>query len=290
MTWSRRGFAIWACILGTATLAIGIGVATGAKLRTKSEAVSVDSGENGTATAQCKQGSEAVSGGFETPDFDTTYLEASIWTIDSKREGKRKWTSAGHNFGDAAGERVLFAYCDKSEPRLKAKSQRVTVPGGLLGFGLATATAKCKRGSEAVSGGAGASEFDLTGGEVLMVESRREGKRKWTVTGANDGPADGELVAFAYCDKSEPRLKTKSTSIDLDPYPDTGSATAKCKKGRQAVAGGFGGDFTSGLGAVILPLASKLDGKRKWTATGYSDSSGAGGEFVAYAYCEKKKT
>jgi hypothetical protein len=64
-------------------------------------------------------------GGFRwvrNPDFDTTYLEASIWTIDSKRDGTRKWTSAGHNFGDAAGERVSFAYCGKSEPQLKARS------------------------------------------------------------------------------------------------------------------------------------------------------------------------
>ena len=42
MTWSRRRFAIWACVLGAATLAVGIGVATGAKLKTKSETVSID--------------------------------------------------------------------------------------------------------------------------------------------------------------------------------------------------------------------------------------------------------
>jgi hypothetical protein len=290
MAWSRRRFAIFTCVLGTAALAIGIGVATGAKLKTKSATTSIKAASNGAATAKCKRGSEAVSGGFDTPDFDTTYLEASIWTIDSKREGKRKWTSAGHNFGGAAGELVSFAYCDRSEPRLKAKSQSVTVPGGVLGFGSATATAKCKRGSEAVAGGAGVPEFDVTGGEVVLVKSRREGKRKWAVTGANDGPTDGELVAFAYCDKSEPGLKTKSMSTDLDPYPDTGRATTNCKEGRQAVSGGFAGDFDpSGLGAVILPLASKRDGKRKWTATGYNDSSGAGGEFVAYVYCAKKK-
>jgi hypothetical protein len=290
MASSRRRFAIWACVLGTATLVVGIGVATGAKLKTKSASTTVGTQASGSVTAKCKQGSEAVSGGFETPDFDTTYLEASIWTIDSKREGKRKWTRAGHNFGDAAGELVSFAYCDKSEPRLKVKSQTVTVPGGVLGFGSATATAKCKRGSEAVAGGAGVPEFDVMGGAVVLVKSRREGKRKWAVTGANDGPADGELVAFAYCDKSEPGLKTKSMSTDLDPYPDTARATTKCKKGRLAISGGFAGEFDpSGLGPVILPLASKRDGKRKWTATGYNDSSGAGGEFVAYVYCAKKK-
>jgi hypothetical protein len=166
----------------------------------------------------------------------------------------------------------------------------VDVPGTGFPSSVATATAKCRKGSEAVAGGGGSGDQDFAvgGKEVLLVESRRVGKRKWTVTGANYGSLTGELVAFAYCDKSEPGLKTKSKTATLAGYPDVGGATAKCKKGSEAVSGGFASpDFAPYTGAVIVPLASNRAGKRKWSATGENDGS-AGGDFVAYAYCEKK--
>jgi hypothetical protein len=100
-------------------------------------------------------------------------------------------------------------------------------------------------------------------------------------------PAD--LNAFAYCDKSEPKLKKKSaeTPVAAD---QAGSATATCKQGTQVVSGGFDGpdaDPAAAIGAAIYPYASKRTGKREWTASGWNDEED--GTFVAYAYCKKKK-
>jgi hypothetical protein len=63
MASSRRGFAIWACVLGAATLAIGIGAASATKLKTKSASVTLGNDETGAVTAKCKKGTKAVAGG-----------------------------------------------------------------------------------------------------------------------------------------------------------------------------------------------------------------------------------
>jgi hypothetical protein len=279
-------------VVAAAVTIAGLAAVAAGGLKTKSATTSIAAGDEGAATAKCKRGSEAVSGGFAIPDFDPNYIGGAIWTIDSHREGKRGWTSSGHNYsgGGGPGHLDVFAYCDKSEPGLKVKSASVDVPATGLNTPIASATARCKKGSEAVSGGGGSADEDFSDGgkEVLLVESRRVGKRKWTVTGANYGTLTGELVAFAYCDKSEPGLKTKSKTATLAGYPDIGGATAKCKKGNEAVSGGFSGDFDPTYsGAVIAPVASKRAGKRKWSAIGENDGP-AGGDFVAYAYCQKK--
>src|SRR5918996_3436367 len=99
MTWSRRRFAIWACVLGAATLAVGIGVATGAKLKTKSASETISPGEYDLVTAKCKRGTKAVSGGFDSElDLDAAATEAFI-VHRSRAGGGRKWTSAGFNLG-----------------------------------------------------------------------------------------------------------------------------------------------------------------------------------------------
>jgi hypothetical protein len=243
--------------------------------------------QRGAVEATCKRGSEAVSGGFETPGFDPDYVDGSIWQIDSKRDGKRKWTERGHNYGNGTGELVAYAYCDADKPRLKAKTGQATLVGP---DEAGSASAKCKKGSEAVSGGVEIPDFEEFGTEILLGDSRRQGKRKWTVRAGNYGATEGSFVAIVYCDKSEPSLKSQSKSTTVDPYPDTSAVTAKCKRGSQAVSGGFRTDFDPGYEeAVIAALASKRQGKRKWTGTGYTDNLDGSGEFVVYAYCEKKK-
>jgi hypothetical protein len=76
MAWNRRRFAVWACVAG-ATLAVGIVTTAlaGKGLKTKSQTTEVDPLENGTATAKCKKGTRAVSGGFDGPGFDPTGID-----------------------------------------------------------------------------------------------------------------------------------------------------------------------------------------------------------------------
>jgi hypothetical protein len=278
--------------IGALAIVVAMAGPSGAGLKTKSASTAIEVDDQSAASAQCKRGSEAVSGGFDVTPFDVNYDDGTIWPIDSRRRGKRKWTSSGHNYAlSGNGELTSFAYCDKSEPGLKVKSASVELPGSGPPPSAASVTAKCKKGSEAVSGGGGGdvTVFSELGQAVVLIESRREGRRKWTVTGSNYGNNAGELTAFVYCDKSEPALRTKQKAVTLGAYPNTATETAKCKRGSQAVSGGFGSpDFDPDVtGAVIIALTSMRAGGHRWTATGYNDHL-TGGRFVVYAYCEKK--
>jgi hypothetical protein len=296
MASNRRRSAICACVFGTATLAVGIGVATGAKLKTKSASTPITTDQEfGSAKAKCKRGSEAVSGGFEGSGFDQG-VTSQLLPIDSARAGKRQWTSAGAFYyaaGATSGELTSYAYCDKSKPRLQTKSATTTLAPSGTPDAVGSATARCKRGTEAVSGGFDGPGFDsnYSGPVIFPLESRRDGRRKWTVSGFNDGGQPGDLIAYAYCDKSEPGLTAKSERATVDTFPATNLATARCKKKSKVVSGGFDSpDYDpSGTEEETFPFVSRRSGKRGWSAGGFNVSTSRTLDIVAYAYCEKKK-
>jgi hypothetical protein len=159
----------------------------GLKTKTASEKLA-SSFETQSVVARCKQGQEAVSGGFEAP-----FTELSV--IASKRAGKRGWEA--QFVGPPGAEVTAIAYCDKREPGLKAKQKSTT-----LSDETGTVLAKCKRKQELRSGGFEGDFSDVPDVIGLPVGSRREGKRGWEVTGLNN---DGfpEITAYAYCDKKE---------------------------------------------------------------------------------------
>jgi hypothetical protein len=274
-------------LIAAAAAALTMASMAGGALKTKSASTTIGaSPDAGAATAKCKKGSEAVSGGFDNPDFDPDFSPvtpgAAIFNITSAREGKRKWSATGENSGTDPGELIAYAYCDKKEPGLKRKSKTVTIDGNATD----SATAKCPKGSVAVSGGYGSEDL-LPGFNPLA--SKRDGKRKWTVRAYNfDFPASAELTVFVYCDKSEPKIKTKSAQTEVI-ESEAGTATAKCKRGSEAVAGGFdtpNGDPTVPISPAIYPYESRRTGKREWTGSGWNDEED--GTFVVYAYCKKK--
>ena len=103
----------------------------------------------------------------------------------------------------------------------------------------------------------------MTGGagdDIYIVETAGD-----VVTeGANAGTDPGELAAYAYCDKKEPGLKRKSTTVTVEGN-STGSATAKCKRGSVAVSGGYGSEdplpgFNPLTTVTALDLASIISG------------------------------
>jgi hypothetical protein len=260
-------------VLAIATLATLIVAATGgAALQTKSASVEIESAESGSVTAKCKRGREALSGGFET--------ESNAQVFGSTRAGKRKWTVAGRAGGGGATLTAL-TYCDKSEPGLKQKSTDVAYDSDAV---QVSATARCKRRSEAVSGGFSSQSE----GPPPVTALWREGKRKWTASGLVFALNPGTFTAFAYCDKSEPGLKTKSSTVSLGNF-ENGSATAKCKRGSEAVSGGFSSPEVTAAGfpgPAVIVHESQREGKRKWTASGRAGAGG--GSLTVYAYCEKK--
>jgi hypothetical protein len=257
--------------------ALVVATTGGAALKTKSASTTIASGDDGSATAKCKRGSEAVSAGFESPDFNPGMLGSNpvVYIEDSTRDGKRKATSLAHNSGNASGRLITDVYCDKDKPGLKTKTASTATIDFLDDD---SATAKCGKGSEAVWGG-----FDSPN---LSIGSSREGKRKWTASGVNfDEPAP--LTVYVYCDKGEPGLKAKKASKPIG-ADETASATAKCGKGSEAVSGGYfaPGGFSLGGGSEIYFYESHRKGKRRWTASGLNQGDPA--KLTVFAYCEKK--
>jgi hypothetical protein len=118
------------------------------------------------------------------------------------RDGKRRWSASGLVFGDSPGTFTAFVYCDKSEPGLKVKSRTIAIGS----FENGSVTARCKRKTQLVSGGFASSALaevmtaGFPGPSVIVYESQREGKRRWTATGLA-GFGGGDLTAYAYCKK-----------------------------------------------------------------------------------------
>ena len=82
-------------------------------LRTRSASTTIAPDEKGAATAKCRKGSEAVSGGFFAPGGFDLNTGSEIYFYESHRVGKRRWTASGLNQGDPA-RLTAYAYCEKN--------------------------------------------------------------------------------------------------------------------------------------------------------------------------------
>jgi hypothetical protein len=285
MAWTRRRFAVLACVAGAVTLAIGIGVATGAKLTTKSADTNIAPyPDTGSATAKCKRGQKVISGGFEAPDIDHRFFETGALPFKALKQGGRKWAATAVNYAHNTALLTVDAYCREGK-KLKARSANIDVAPNSEG----SATATCKQSERVVSGGFAVLNFEFTETEVLAYRSIKASKRKWTVAGHNySSGAPGTLVAYAYCREGK-GVKTKSASTTVGLPPETGTPTATCASGQRVLSGGFDNpDFADAGGPELLASASRKQGGRKWTASAYNEGNEVG-TLTVYAYCEKKK-
>lgn len=266
----------------TAATAMGV-------LHTASESTQVSalgtSGDTGTVSAKCsKRGSEAMSGGFDNPDFDPQFnLGPAILNYESFQAGPHMWAASGSNSGSDSGELVAYAYCDPRGPELKRKTKTVKVSPEAE----TKAIAKCGRGSEAVSGGLSTPDADVA---FNSFASMRKGKRKWVVRVHEFSSRTPTLNANVYCDKREQGLKRRSKAVSVPPG-GANTAIAKCPRGSEAVAGGFsnpGYTDPTGTGPAIYPYESRrASNKRKWKVSGWNGGSSASGTLVASAYCKQ---
>jgi hypothetical protein len=267
-------------LIAAAAFALIVGIATG-RIATRSKSTRIAGGANGGASAKCPKGSEAVAGGFAAPGFDPTYNGRSILPFTSKRVGNRRWKTRSHNFSENGerGRLISFAYCDTHQPGLSFRTRIVSLRSGSPG----SATARCPRGSEAVSGGFRSP--DAAGGErqVFGVASRRVSDRKWRVFAYNNDDSHRQrLVAFAECDKHQPGLRTESKRVRVR-LVRTRTATARCGRGHKAFSGGFGG-VVNGNGSGPFPFKSKRT-KRGWRAGAVGNGAGTH-RFTVFAYCK----
>lgn len=273
-------------------LAIGcvlviVGVAFSATVESKR--VTVASNTIGSAAATCPRGNEVVANGFRSIDFDPDWLAEAIYPFQARRTGARKASTSGANLGADSGKLEAVAYCARNSAGVTvARSE----PAAVGPHAVESATARCPRGSEAVGGGSASPGFALDGPRVYAVASRRWGERSWRVTGAEIHDQDGgSIVAFAYCDRSEPGLRARSKRVEIPAtYGALGTPSVRCKRGERVRSGGFEAvafDPAYIAGPTVYTLGSYRTGPRTWTAIGHYDGDDPqpAGDFVAYAYC-----
>ena len=155
-----------------------------------------------------------------------------------------------------------------------------------------SATAKCKHGQVALAGGFAVPGSVPSNGEgpVARFASMPAGKRGITTKAFNFGHTDaGKLDSFAYCGtrRHPPEIRSKSVSVPPNGY---GTVVAKCQRGSQAIAGGFGTNkFSKAQGPEIITVTSKRTGRRGWKVGGFNigeSSPSRTGSLTAYAYCK----
>jgi hypothetical protein len=193
---------------------------------------------------------------------------------------------------------ALLGFAGIAAAALSVRSDSVSVDQDLKG----SATAKCPRGSEAVSGGFASPGFDprLIGASIIHFDSHRTSEREWQTQAHNFGDTSGELDAYAVCDSKSPpivvRSKTKSVTPPepvmvkrADPQ-GVGTAVATCPKGSEAVSGGFSSPNTARQGrAATYPFTSKRVGDRRWKVRAINNDSEHRRTLKAFAYCDKRE-
>jgi hypothetical protein len=263
--------------------ALGTGVAVGGKgLKTKTQATTVEPTTVSSATAKCKRGTKAVSGGFASNHVIGSDEFGSLIPQQSSRQGARRWVAAAYNLGLNPGELTAFAHC--RDEKLKRRSASIAIEPGEGG----TASAKCPKGTRLLSGGFEGGEGPPDTPRFWITTSRKLGPRTWTVSASNTGGAEGELVAYAYCREGS-KLQTAQVSdtVNLDDYPTNADAdmAPTCKRRQRVVSGGWASNDDQI--AAAFRASHRLD-PRTWriraTAQGIF-----GTDVTAYAYCEKKQ-
>jgi hypothetical protein len=265
-----------AIIAACALLVVG-GIATGASKPRKAakplKEVSVEFTADGETerTPECKPSQEAVAGGF----YVVRPGPVSVYPVfESARVDRRGWIYRLVGDPDPRAA-TAYVYCDKREPGLRTK----TVTDTLKTTYGDHISARCGRGAEVVSGG-----FDTPFSGQIVLASKRTDKRTWDVEVV--GSVGTEVTVFAYCDKGEPGLKTKTTSIvPPDTQDETSSVVARCKRKQQLRSGGFEAEYPDGFTFGEVD-GSRRVGKRGWEVAGIGGGPDRG--LTAYAYCQKK--
>jgi hypothetical protein len=277
-----------ACLFAVLTVMVLAATAGALRQAASSATETVAEGETGSATARCKAGTEAVSGGFRG-EFDPAEVVSGnspqLQVYESRLRPERGWVGAAYNQG-ATGELTAFVDCRARGPKVESKARTVDGTPFMGVTRTGEATARCPAGTRVIGGGFGNPTVRVTGdyendNRILPYISRKAGPRSWTVEAANFGGADGTLVAYAYC-QDVPSLRTKRTTATFTAPPDEvrqGSTVARCPRGQRVVSGGFK--------VVALDphvVASRKVGARRWKASASVPSPGQT-KLTAYAYC-----
>ena len=272
-----------------AMLALGAGTAWGLTTRTASTTVGPSPDASSTA-AKCPRGKKVISGGFNNPGFaDLTSGSPGLFAYASHKSRGRRWTVAAQNDNNGAGTEKAFVYCGNADS-LSTRWVSATVPN--MGTRHRTLTARCPRGSQAISGGFDNPGFTEDGGAGFFpFVSKQYRLRGWRVSVELFRPAPATLKVFAYC-RASGGVQTRSASATVATTgSQTASATASCKPGERLISGGYSTTSEQFPGGSIGPdlwyYGSHKSGRRGWKVSAFHNGGAVeDGRFKALAYCE----
>jgi hypothetical protein len=150
---------------------------------------------------------------------------------------------------------------------------------------IGSATARCPKGQQLVTGGFQRSNFGFEGGGNYVTESRAVGTRAWRVSGASFPEGGGELTAIAYCVKHRrPFLTEVSASTAIAAGQSATATTPPCPAGRRLTTTGFSTEGSRN--AFFVGSSLNRDGSSSSTAFGHF---GPAPNLIAYGYCLRVK-
>jgi hypothetical protein len=164
----------------------------GVKRRSSTKNVPPYDGAAAKNKAKCDSGHTLVSGGYANEDG---FIEA---IHKSRRKSDRTWGVSAFNNGDATDFEV-FAYCQRNVDVVVRSARSDPIPDNSNG----SATARCHRGEELLSGGytttPKADYSNKTGPDFYYHRSSRQGEKAWKAKARNYSDIAGRITAFAYC-------------------------------------------------------------------------------------------
>lgn len=155
--------------------------------------------EDATVTAQCPEGTQIFSGGFQRTNFTTPgvkryggHVYGGDYITESRAEGTNAWRVSGAATGENGGELTAIAYCaeDSSLP-VTTVSQTVSVDEGTA---ASATTPSCPEDHVLISGGFSFNDSN----DALFADGYFTREGRWAATGYGwFGSAD--MTAYGYC-------------------------------------------------------------------------------------------
>lgn len=164
------------------------------KARTRTKTVRIAPAGEKRFRLGCRQGEEAIAGGFRAGGFAQDAGPELIAT-ESRRKSRRKWRlGAYNNSGTVGGAIEGFVRCAKRGPGLVS----YRVKGDAFDRAPVELKPSCERGEELWSGGFKA-DFQSFDPFAAIIADRSYPRRKSWVSRFVGYQATGKVSAFAYC-------------------------------------------------------------------------------------------
>jgi hypothetical protein len=175
--------------------------------------------ETASVTANCPEGTQVFSGGFQRTNFTTPgvkryggHIYGGDYITESRADGTTGWRVSGAATGENGGELTAIAYCgeDQSLP-IEEVSKEVSVDEGTA---ASATTPHCPKGSALIAGGWSFGDSH----NALLANGYFTRAGTWAATGYGwFGSAN--LTAYGYCAQASDTLDRSDFPREPPPGP-----------------------------------------------------------------------